>query len=184
MSYLKTEGQYHNADKLNKRISIHEKYSVNRLGFGRWILSQYEIAPGSRILELGCGTGHMWKEGIRLLAGGSTLLLSDFSAGMLESAQEDLAGKDGVSFAVIDAQEIPFPNESFDIVIANMMLYHVPDLHKALSEAARVLKSGGKFYAATFGEHGIMAWINDLLREMGRREMWAALSRCRTVKKL
>lgn len=49
--------QYMNATNLNTRISIHSKYSQNKLGFGNWIVSNYGIKEGMRILELGCGTG-------------------------------------------------------------------------------------------------------------------------------
>ena len=55
------EKQYKNADNLNIRISIHQKYSVNQQPFGEWIMEHYEIRPGFRILELGCGTADMWK---------------------------------------------------------------------------------------------------------------------------
>lgn len=54
--------QYKNSANLNTRISIHSKYSTNKMGFGNWIVSNYEIKKGMRILELGCGTGDMWKE--------------------------------------------------------------------------------------------------------------------------
>ena len=53
--------QYANAGNLNTRISIHQKYSTNKMGFGNWIYSHYEIEQGARVLELGCGTGSMWK---------------------------------------------------------------------------------------------------------------------------
>ena len=56
-----------------------------------------------------------------------------------------------------------FKDNSFDIVIANMMLYHVPDIHKGLSEVRRVLKSDGAFYCATYGENGIVEYISSLL---------------------
>ena len=55
------EQQYKNADKLNIRIALHEKYSTNKLPFGDWIISNYDIKPESRVLELGCGTGSIWK---------------------------------------------------------------------------------------------------------------------------
>ena len=51
------EKQYQTAKNLNTRISIHDKYSTNHQPFGEWIMSHYEIKPGYRILELGCGTG-------------------------------------------------------------------------------------------------------------------------------
>ena len=159
--------QYKTADYLRTRISVHEKYSVNKQPFGRWIAGHYEIFQGSRILELGCGTGDMWKDQLELLPEDSSLLLTDFSAGMLEKARENVGIHPQVAYRIVDILEIPYPDDSFDVVIANMMLYHVPDLHKGLAQVRRVLKPGGKFYCATYGEHGIMEFINETLRDQG-----------------
>lgn len=157
------EKQYQTTVNLNTRISIHQKYSTNKQPFGDWIMAQYEISPGFRILELGCGTADMWKGKAHLLKDNVSLTLTDFSAGMLEAAKANTAGFDNVSYAQVDIQSIPYADASFDMVIANMMLYHVPDLQKGLSEVSRVLKPGGKFYCATYGEHGIMEFINETL---------------------
>src|SRR5262249_46128982 len=54
---------------------------------------------------------------------------------------------------IIDVQSIPREDASFDVVTANHMLYHVPDLKKALAEMRRILKSGGKLYTATNGKN-------------------------------
>lgn len=156
--------QYQTAEKLNTRISIHDKYSTNKQPFGDWILSNYDLHPGMRILELGCGTGSMWVNHLHLLSG-TQLTLTDFSEGMLETARGNVKSPN-VTFQQVDIQNIPFPDDSFDIVIANMMLYHVPDLHLGLSEVRRVLKPGGIFYCATYGIHGIMEYVTDLLRDM------------------
>ena len=154
--------QYSTADRLNTRISIHSKYSVNKQGFGNWIASHYRIREGMSVLEVGCGTGDMWvgkEETIRLC---SRFILSDFSEGMLEKAKENLRGCAGIEYRTIDIQDIPFPDGSFDIVIANMMLYHVPDLFRGLREVRRVLKKGGLFHCATYGEHGMMESVADM----------------------
>mgnify|MGYP003397088029 FL=1 len=161
------EAQYKTSKNLSTRISIHEKYSTNKQPFGDWIVEHYEIRPGFQILELGCGTGDMWKGKLNMLPTDAHLLLSDFSAGMLETAKKVLGNHQQVDYQSIDIQDIPFADASFDMVIANMMLYHVPDLHKGLSEVRRVLKPGRKFYCATYGEHGIMEFINDTLHDQG-----------------
>ena len=75
------------------------------------------------------------------------LVLSDFSAGMVKVSKENCRHHDNVEYQVIDIQDIPFGDETFDIVIANMMLYHVPDLHRALTEVRRVLKRVENFIA-------------------------------------
>lgn len=159
--------QYKNADNLNARISIHDKYSVNKLGFGNWIISNYQVADGMRILELGCGTSSMWRNHGDTIEKCSELWLTDLSEGMLEEACANIGELSNVTYQVVDIQEIPFKANSFDIVIANMMLYHVPDLKKGLSEVARVLKDDGKFYCATGGERNIMQFVADLFKPYG-----------------
>ncbi|MDE6241635.1 MAG: class I SAM-dependent methyltransferase [Anaeroplasmataceae bacterium] len=162
--------QYENATNLNTRISLHDKYSMNKQGFGNWIVSYYQITEGMRILELGCGTGEMWKNQISLLNQCSELVLTDISEGMIETARKNTGNLEHVTYQVVDIQDIPFKSNSFDIVIANMMLYHVPDMKKGLSEVKRVLKEGGRFYCATYGEHGIVQYIADLLKPYGAED--------------
>jgi ubiquinone/menaquinone biosynthesis C-methylase UbiE len=69
---------------------------------------------------------------------------------------------------VFNAQQIPYPNEYFDVIIANLMLYHVPDRKKAFSEIYRVLKSDGRFYATTFGKSN-MKEINEMVSSYDSR---------------
>ena len=162
---LAVKNQYRTAENLNTRISIHSKYSTNRQGFGNWIVSQYRILPGMSVLELGCGTGQMWIGNQDLISRCSRFILSDFSAGMLNQAKETLRDCSGIEYQAIDIQAIPFDDRMFDIVIANMMLYHVPDLRRGLCEVRRVLKKGGTFYCATFGENGLMEYICRLFTD-------------------
>ena len=159
--------QYASANNLNTRISIHQKYSTNKMGFGDWIFSNYKITKGMKVLELGCGTGDMWKGHEDLMKVCSKLVLSDFSEGMLENAKTNLGDNSNVEYRVIDIQDIPFDDETFDVVIANMMLYHVPDMVRGLTEVCRVLKKGGAFYCATFGEHGIIEYLSKILGTYG-----------------
>lgn len=107
----------------------------------------------------------MWVTHTTDLPQGASLLLTDFSEGMLGTAKSNLKTAENVGFATVDIQNIPYPDNSFDAVIANMMLYHVPDLDKALSEVRRVLKDGGKFYCATYGEMSIAQHLCTLLQD-------------------
>ena len=86
--------QYATSTNLNKRISIHDKYSTNKQGFGNWIASHYDIRGGMSVLELGCGTGDMWTGKQEMIRRCSRLVLSDFSEGMLDKAKETLRGAD------------------------------------------------------------------------------------------
>ena len=162
--------QYATANNLITRISIHEKYSTNKMGFGNWIVSNYKIDKGAKVLELGCGTGDMWKGRESLILDCSQIILSDFSEGMVATAKEMVGDYDNIEYRVLDIQDIPYEDDSFDIIIANMMLYHVPNLDKGLSEVRRVLKKGGVFYCATYGEHGIIEYLSKILSEYGVKD--------------
>lgn len=159
--------QYANANNLNTRISIHDKYSTNKMGFDNWIVSNYRIDKGMKVLELGCGTGDIWKNRDAIINACSKLVLSDFSEGMLETTKENLNKYDNIDYRVLDIQEIPYEDETFDVIIANMMLYHVPDIDKGLAEVQRVLKKNGSFYCATYGEHGIIEYLSKILSVYG-----------------
>ena len=155
--------QYDNSNRLNTRISIHQKYSTNKLGFGNWIYSNYNFSPNINVLELGCGTGEMWKGKIDNLPSNSKLYLTDYSDGMVTKAKELLGKHDNVFYNVVNIENILYDDLCFDRVSANMMLYHVSNIPKALSEVRRVLKDEGYFYCATYGENRIVDYIANML---------------------
>jgi len=72
---------------------------------------------------------------------------------MLREAQQKLVESSArFKFEVINAQSIPFERDSFDAVIAILVMHHVPDVGKAFSEIHRVLKPGGRFYVGATGK--------------------------------
>lgn len=94
------------------------------------------------ILELGCGTGH-WSE--FLSSKGFKVIALDISEAMLSKAR--LKDIKNVEFRKADAAALPFPDESFGMVVSITMLEFVDDLEKVLKEIYRVLKPGGLFIA-------------------------------------
>lgn len=156
--------QYSDDKNLTSRIDLHSKYSTNKQGFVSWLFDKYSFLENYRILELGCGNGEQWNGRIDFLPNGCDLILSDFSDGMVNAVRGKYSKHHNVSFDNIDIQSIDYPNESFNAVIANHMLYHIPDLPKALSEVKRVLKQGGKFYCTTNGNGGMRLFLRDALR--------------------
>ena len=147
-----TKQQYSTSSNLDARIYLHSHYSTNPQGLKKWIFEKFALRSGWRVLELGSGTGDLWLENRDLLPPECRILLTDLSAGMLEKAKENLKAVDAdFSFDTVDVQDIGYGDGTFDVVIANHMLYHVPDILKALTEIHRVLKPGGLFYAATNG---------------------------------
>jgi len=163
--------QYRDATNLNARIDIHRRFSTNSYGWTRWLFDIIGVGAGPDVLELGCGPASLWAENLGRVPAGWRVILTDFSSGMIAEAQRALGDAAGrFRFAVVDAQSIPFDAASFDIVIANHMLYHVPDLDRALAEIQRVLRPDGRLFASTIGrEHmrELDAW--------GRQFGWAAL---------
>ena len=156
--------QYKSAASLNTRLSFHDQYSRNRQGYGNWIVSHYNIREGMRVLELGCGTGSIWSGQEDLIEKCGELLLTDLSEGMLDAARENLGEKEPIVYRQADIQHIPFEDDSFDAVIANSMLYHVPDLLQGLREVRRVLRDGGDFYCSTLGEHNFVECLAEWFR--------------------
>jgi len=159
--YLKSD-QYKDSSNLDARVVIHQRFSTNSYGWFRWIFDTLLKMPEkSRILELGCGPGLLWKENIARIPAGWNITLSDLSSGMLDAAWRNLvvSGR-AFQFKEIDAQSIPFEDETFDAVIANHMLYHVPDRPKAIAEMRRVLKPNGRLIATTVGENHLKEMMN------------------------
>ncbi|MGH7925548.1 MAG: class I SAM-dependent methyltransferase [Candidatus Binatus sp.] len=143
--------QYKDGSNLSARIRLHQRFSTNRYGQMRWIRDRIQVPENARALELGCGTGLLWR-GVAPVPSGWRAILTDMSEGMVRETRAGLAPL-GHSFSYMqaDAQAIPFRDASFDAVIANHMLYHVPDIPHALDEIRRVLKPSGYCYAATMG---------------------------------
>jgi len=156
--------QYSDDKNLSVRMKLHSKHSTNKQGFVAWLWEQYKFFENCRILELGCGNGVQWENRIDSLPNNCSLTLSDFSEGMVNITEEKYKKHKNVVFQQIDIQDVPFSDEMFDIVIANNMLYHVPDLTKALSEVKRVLKPNGKFYSSTFGEKGLLSFLHEAFK--------------------
>ncbi|MBZ9686319.1 class I SAM-dependent methyltransferase [Clostridium estertheticum] len=156
--------QYKDDKNLNSRLNLHS-YNINKIDWNDWCFNQMDFPNKARILELGCGPGGLWERNKYKLNKDWNITLSDFSKGMLECAKNTLEQVDyDFKYKEIDIQDIPYEDGSFDVVIARHMLYHVPDIEKALSEIKRVLATGGTFYATTNGR-GAMAELYELIEK-------------------
>jgi ubiquinone/menaquinone biosynthesis C-methylase UbiE len=109
-----------------------------RKALGRW-----PDRPFGDALEIGAGTGYF---SLNLLQARAIerATVTDISPGMLATLEEN-AGRLGLSVraAAAEAETLPFPDESFDLVFGHAVLHHIPDLPQAFSEFNRVLRPGG-----------------------------------------
>ena len=157
------KSQYQNAANISARIRLHRDYSVNSLGWFPWMMQQYQLKPGMRILELGCGNGALWTENKERLPDHIQVVLSDKSEGMLRDAREALGEDTRFSYQAFDCGKIPFPENNFDLVIANHLLFYCEDIRQVLGECVRVMKTGGRFACSTYGQQH-MKEITELVQ--------------------
>ncbi|MDG0815185.1 bifunctional 2-polyprenyl-6-hydroxyphenol methylase/3-demethylubiquinol 3-O-methyltransferase UbiG [Bdellovibrio svalbardensis] len=116
-----------------------------------WMLAEIRKNIGYRaeILDIGCGPGFFANEAVKL---GHKVTGIDISTTQLRVAQLRDATK-SVRYIYGDAYAIPYPRESFDVVMAMDLLEHVSDPQKVLFEASRVLRPGGLMFFHTFNRN-------------------------------
>lgn len=146
--------QYADTTRLTARANLHAKYGGGSPAWFPWLASLIRWPSSGWVLEIGCGPGWLWAEAADDLPRELRLMLTDLSPSMVEAARarvRALGRFAEVRAEVIDAQRLPFANASFHVVVANHMLYHVPDPARAVAELARVLEPNGKLLAAANG---------------------------------
>lgn len=152
--------QYGDDERLRVRIETHERYSENPEPFVSWVLRHVAAQPGQRLLDVGSGPGQYHVH----LAGVSVIAL-DTSPGMLAKVR--------VPKVQADAQALPFRDGSFDRVMSNHVLYHVPDQRQALREMRRVITPGGRVVITTNASDSLKVLFdlyNEAAREQGAPE--------------
>ena len=161
---LKT--QYLNSTNVAARIRLHSEYSVNQEGWFPWLYRMSEIQDGMNILEIGCGNGALWLENMNYIPPHVHITLSDISDGMLRDAKNSI-NDERFSFSCFNAENIPFEDESFDVVYANHMLFYCENIDLVLKECHRVLKKSGKLICSTYSKRH-MKEITELVQEFDK----------------
>jgi ubiquinone/menaquinone biosynthesis C-methylase UbiE len=144
--------------------AIAERYDESRPSYPprvtEFVTTTATLAPGAAILEIGCGTGQLTEQ----LAGhGFRLTAIDIGPSMVAAARRRLAKAD-VSFHVTSFEDLPAPDESFDLIISSSA-FHWIDPEIAFSKSARLLRPGG--WLALLGteehyDHPLATTLNDL----------------------
>jgi len=170
--------QYRTTGNLQARSRLHQRFATNPYDWMAWVFDQWPaLPPNARVLEAGCGTGRLWEVNAGRVPAGWSLTLTDQSSAMVEQADATLAASKLAAQArvlIAPADQLPAEPGSIDLIVANHMLYHVPDLPATLREFRRVLKPGGWLCAATNGD-AHMGELNtlyhDFAGEAGRMSM-------------
>jgi SAM-dependent methyltransferase len=125
------------------------------------LLDAAEVAAGMSVLDVGCGPGYVSAAAADRKA---TPVGLDFSREMVRIARRTFPA---IEFREGDAQNLPFPNETFDRVVSNFALLHLADPERACSEACRVLKPGGRFAFTTWAraeENPFVKLVDDAIQ--------------------
>ncbi len=142
-----TSKAYADDEKLRIRMQTHEQYTEPKINFAEWVLNNVQWRGDETVLDVGAGAGLYFEPTLARIPSGR-YVAADLSMGMLGKAMSH-PSVGGLELLNADVQTLPFPDATFDVVMANHMLYHIPDLDRALSEIRRVLKPEGMLIAAT-----------------------------------
>lgn len=162
--YLSTV-QYAAAGNLGNRSNLHDRFSTSPMSFRAWESGLINWPEVGDVLEVGSGPGRFWA--LDSLPRSMRVTATDLSAGMVADASAALAinGYADTCTAVCDAQQLPFDDAMFDVVMANHMLYHLQNPVRGLREFRRVLRPDGVALLAT-NAPGHMRQLNDAIAEV------------------
>lgn len=129
------------------------------------LLSHLVTLPANTILELACGTGRVTKHLRINFPVAARLIATDINPGMLDIAQQQL-NDPSITFQLADAQQLPFTDQSFDLIVNQFGLMFLPDKQGGVHEAFRVLKPGGHFVFTTWDHAANMALFKLIIDEL------------------
>jgi ubiquinone/menaquinone biosynthesis C-methylase UbiE len=157
----------HDVDRFNRWATSYDRHWMQRIIFNPIQRAVLEVAeeqvgrPGA-ILDVGCGTGKLLKSA-RSRFPDARLVGVDAAEEMVKYAQATSpAGT--IEFRQAMAEELPFPNGSFDLVFSTMTFHHWQDQARGAAEVARVLTPGGRWLLADFVASGFMKPLRALLK--------------------
>lgn len=138
---------------LNESVNLMEQFSENTEGWYPWVFRNIDFSQSKDILELACGNGALWVKNIGSIVESSNIILTEIFDNMINEAKINLKENSSrFKFMLANPNALPFEDNSFDIVIANHILFLMKDVDLVLSEIKRVLRPGGNIYCSTIGE--------------------------------
>jgi demethylmenaquinone methyltransferase/2-methoxy-6-polyprenyl-1,4-benzoquinol methylase len=137
-----------NYDLMNDLMS----FGIHRL-WKRFAINMAALRPGQQVLDLAGGTGDLTRLMAPLVGSSGQVVLADINAAMLENGRRRLLDKGisgNVSFVLANAEQLPFPDNRFDLATMAFGLRNVTDKQRALDALFRVLKPGGRLLVLEF----------------------------------
>ncbi|MBN2532856.1 MAG: class I SAM-dependent methyltransferase [Spirochaetales bacterium] len=151
-----SNSQYASSKKYEARLDLHRRFSTNPKSKYVWIFEHFPKTENLKVLELGCGTGLFWLANRNQIPKTWSVILTDTSKGMLETARNSLSRiNHRFQYEEVNAEDISYPDHCFDIILANNMLYHLENRSNALSHIRRILKDVGVFITSTMGKNDL-----------------------------
>lgn len=155
--------QYSFSKKYEARIYLIRKFKTSPKSKYEWIFDHFPKNENLKVLELGCGTGLFWLANCNNIVKSWSITLSDYSEGMLETTRNNLSRLNyNFQYEIVNAESIPYSDNSFDIILANNMLYHIQNRDTAFNNISRILKDDGVFIASTMGKNDLLELHNYL----------------------
>lgn len=150
--------QYADASNLAARQVLHTRFSTSEQSLHEWLFDHLSLPEDAAVLSLGAGSGTFWAANADRVPDNWDVTVTDASQGMVMDAMEVLEDEPHeFTFDVVDAVDIPYPDDAFDAVTANHVLYHLDagERDRAFAEIERVLTPGGELLASTNGDDNL-----------------------------
>ena len=138
---------YDQYDLMNDFMSL----GIHRL-WKKNLLSMMNPSPKHKLIDVACGTGDIAKLFLNNVNKQSKITCVDPNKGMIKRGKEKLKRYNNLNWIVSSAENLPLPDNSYDLYSISFGLRNTSNLNKALSEAYRVLKPGGRYLCLEFSK--------------------------------
>jgi ubiquinone/menaquinone biosynthesis C-methylase UbiE len=133
---------------------MHERLEREMGAVTEWLCREAHLAPGMRLLDLACGSGHPALNAAKLVTPGGSVLATDMVPEMVEATRRRAAeaGLTNLEARIMDAEAIDLPDASFDAVTCRFGVMFCAQPSVAIAGVYRVLKPGGRFALSVWSE--------------------------------
>src|SRR5438309_7109072 len=182
-TYDRCMSQRRDVDRFDRWAESYDRHWMQRRIFEpvqRTVLevASLEIARPAAILDVGCGTGRLLRSAEARFPG-TRLEGVDAAPEMVRQAEASIPAGSAVHVRQAVAEQLPFPNDQFDLVFSTLTFHHWRDQARAVAEVGRVLAPGGRWLLADFVANGFMKfvrWLFRMKRFPARRQLGVMLS--------